>query len=396
MTGQKRRQIEKLLLADNKRVPEGFNMTSHLAALKRFFGDREFSLPQIALLQPADPFLDTTGEDLRRRVFMTRDLDGASLCLRPEFTIPVCLSHLESGREQGRYAYLGNVFRQRRDGPAEFLQAGMEIIGGEQRAGSRESLDKDVEVVVTALDALAHCGMKKTRVIFGDQAIFEALLVALELPDAWMARLGRAFGDSRKFESDLQLITSSGPALEGSEPELRNALKNMDLQAVTGWVAIKMANANLPSNTGRSAEDIAERMIAKAELAATQLSNEQRRILDAFLDIEVTLASAVDELHEFSKRVAIDIDDAIGTFGWRAEQLTKQADKDVTFSWRASFGRPLDYYTGIVFEIFQSGSPEPVCGGGRYDHLMNMLGAESEIPAIGFSLWIDRLPGETK
>ncbi|MEP2182252.1 MAG: ATP phosphoribosyltransferase regulatory subunit, partial [Roseibium sp.] len=30
-------------------------------------------------------------------------------------------------------------------------------------------------------------------------------------------------------------------------------------------------------------------------------------------------------------------------------------------------------------------------GGGRYDKLVRLLGAEAEVPAIGFSLWLDRI-----
>ncbi|RVH98840.1 ATP phosphoribosyltransferase regulatory subunit, partial [Sinorhizobium meliloti] len=41
------------------------------------------------VIQPAEPFLDMAGEDLRRRIFMTESETGESLCLRPEFTIPV-------------------------------------------------------------------------------------------------------------------------------------------------------------------------------------------------------------------------------------------------------------------------------------------------------------------
>src|SRR3546814_3008310 len=65
---------------------------------------------------PADPFLDMAGEDLRRRIFLTESETGQSLCLRPEFTIPVCLDHIASqAGTPRRYSYLGEVFRQRSD-----------------------------------------------------------------------------------------------------------------------------------------------------------------------------------------------------------------------------------------------------------------------------------------
>ena len=58
------------------------------------FAARGAAPVDVAMLQPADPFLDIAGEDLRRRIFLTESETGETLCLRPEFTIPVCLDHI--------------------------------------------------------------------------------------------------------------------------------------------------------------------------------------------------------------------------------------------------------------------------------------------------------------
>lgn len=50
--------------------------------------------------------------------------------------------------------------------------------------------------------------------------------------------------------------------------------------------------------------------------------------------------------------------------------------------------RGLDYYTGIVFEIVINGLA--VCGGGRYDNLIESLGGQST-PAVGMAIGLDRL-----
>jgi len=50
----------------------------------------------------------------------------------------------------------------------------------------------------------------------------------------------------------------------------------------------------------------------------------------------------------------------------------------------ASVVRGLAYYTGVVFEAFDAGRTlRAVCGGGRYDRLLETLGGPS-IPAVGF------------
>src|SRR3954451_9917079 len=84
-----------------------------------------------ALLQPAEPFLDLSGEDIRRRMYLVNDPVGGELCLRPDLTIPVARDYLASpaAGKPAKFSYLGPIFRQRDDGPAEFLQAGIESFG---------------------------------------------------------------------------------------------------------------------------------------------------------------------------------------------------------------------------------------------------------------------------
>lgn len=54
--------------------------------------------------------------------------------------------------------------------------------------------------------------------------------------------------------------------------------------------------------------------------------------------------------------------------------------------------RGLDYYTKTAFEIISNeiGAQSTVCGGGRYDHLVEQIGGPST-PGVGFGLGIERL-----
>ncbi|MFI5358794.1 MAG: ATP phosphoribosyltransferase regulatory subunit [Halanaerobiales bacterium] len=52
--------------------------------------------------------------------------------------------------------------------------------------------------------------------------------------------------------------------------------------------------------------------------------------------------------------------------------------------------RGFDYYTGVVFEGFTGGLGYNLCGGGRYDHLLERY-CSVEIPAIGFALGLERI-----
>ena len=64
----------------------------------------------------------------------------------------------------------------------------------------------------------------------------------------------------------------------------------------------------------------------------------------------------------------------------------------VEYSVNSSIVRGLDYYSRTVFEFVstQIGAQGTVCGGGRYDGLIEQLGG-SALPAIGFAAGIERL-----
>jgi len=67
-------------------------------------------------------------------------------------------------------------------------------------------------------------------------------------------------------------------------------------------------------------------------------------------------------------------------------------DIGIRFNLNPRLVRGLDYYTGTVFEFVAPslGAQDTICGGGRYDDLVEELGGPST-PAAGFSIGIERL-----
>lgn len=65
---------------------------------------------------------------------------------------------------------------------------------------------------------------------------------------------------------------------------------------------------------------------------------------------------------------------------------------DIKYKVDPKIVRGLDYYTKTAFEFISNeiGSQSTVCGGGRYDKLVEELGGPS-IPAVGFGMGIERL-----
>ena len=60
----------------------------------------------------------------------------------------------------------------------------------------------------------------------------------------------------------------------------------------------------------------------------------------------------------------------------------------LNIEYSASFGRQLEYYTGLVFKIdikYKSNQIN-IINGGRYDNLIGDLGSIKKIPAVGAAI----------
>ena len=103
------------------------------------------------------------------------------------------------------------------------------------------------------------------------------------------------------------------------------------------------------------------------------------KIIKAFLKINCKLSKLDDELFNFAKKNNLKIN----IFkNFKSIQNLKKLNHDINFV--TNFGRDVEYYTGIVFEVF-SGTKE-IASGGRYDDLLKSLGAKKRIPAVGAAI----------
>lgn len=356
--------------------------------LRGQLGASEAELVDIPLIQPADPFLDMAGEDLRRRIFLTENENGDSLCLRPEFTIPVCRNHIAlNAATPKRYAYLGEVFRQRRDGAAEFLQAGIEDLGATDEAAS------DARSIADAL-ACVHAAVPnaKLEIVLGDQSVFAGMLKALGLPQGWRKKLLRAFGDAHTMEAAFAELT--GEQRTDPLPEhLAGLVAEGDEAGLARMLEAEMLEAGMSPGAGRTPAEIARRLIEKEDLAAARFPSSALEVLKRFLSTRVSLEAATITLRAFAADNALDLSAVLQKFEARTDAIIAAGIHAEDIVYDASFGRPLDYYTGLVYEIRQAGGDKDMvlAGGGRYDRLLTMLGASENIPGVGFSIWLDRL-----
>jgi ATP phosphoribosyltransferase regulatory subunit len=352
---------------------------SKLRALFERAGARFVDVP---VLHPADPFLETAGEDIRRRMFVTEGPAGERLALRPDFTIPVCLQHLESGAASGRYAYEGVVFRRHDAGSPERPEAGYEDIGRADRAAA------DAEALALALSAATEVAPGRLSVRLGDIGLFAALLSALGLPEPWRRRLRRCFGAPDLMEANLDRLSASRELDDSRLDEATwRAAERHDGEGLAALIADRLAAHGHAEGEGRSSAEIAARFLDQRALAEARIEPPALAALRGFLAIRAELAEAPSALAAYAAEHGVDFGPALALFEQRAAALAALAPT-AKIRFEANFGRPLDYYTGVVFEVRAEGLAAPLSGGGRYDRLIEMLGGAPQ-PAVGFMIRLD-------
>ncbi len=345
------------------------------------------------VLQPSSLFLDLSGEEIAKRLYITTDNEGTELCLRPELTIPVCRAYLMQTQRPltAAYCYYGMAFRQHGKAVGEFLQAGVESIGREDTAQA------DADVFALALSCAKDHGVTQPLLRIGDTSLFRALIAALDLPSAWERRLLRDFGRNDLFAADLATL-DAGRTQASSRAGVLAALAGADRKAARALVEDLLAIGSISQVGGRSVGEIADRFLEQADLAVAgeRVSEEKLALLRRYLAISGAPSEAALMLRTLASEAGLPIAQPLRVFEARNAALVERGIDLNTVRFDAAFGRRLDYYSGFVFEFHQSCSPDQpqFIGGGRYDGLLHLLGAQEPVPAVGFSVWIERLPVE--
>jgi ATP phosphoribosyltransferase regulatory subunit len=340
------------------------------------------------VLQPAEPFLDLSGEDIRRRMFLTSDPDGSELCLRPDLTIPVSRDYLASanaGKPAG-FCYLGAVFRHRDNASSEFVQAGIESFGRADTAAA------DAEMLTLGLEATTLYGLQAPEIRMGDVGLFSAFIAALDLAPAWQRRLTKDFNRKSSLKHDLDQLTIA--TVNGSQEYqgVLTALANSDPKGAHHLVTDLLSIAGIAAVGGRSVAEIADRFLEQAALnAPTRLPKETRALIERFLSIAGDPDEAATELRTLADDAQISLDAVLTLLETRTGFLAARGVNVRTIKFSTSFGRGFDYYTGVVFELHDPRARSALVAGGRYDGLLTRLGAPLPIPAVGFAASIEEL-----
>lgn len=267
------------------------------------------------------------GDEVRSRMFAFKDLGGRDVALRPEFTASVARLVATSMRNEPK------PFRI-------FCMGSAYRYDEPQRGRYREFWQSDFELVGT----------------FRPEADAEILM----LTDSLCQKVGlKRFGLKVGHVGILRGILGQEKVIEKDQNAI---MQLMDKKQYDDAVKL-VENAGVPKKCVRTIRELVE---CKGKNIADVLS----RIRELVKDYENSVA-AVENLRTIL-------------------ELVNKSGYKIDLTVDAGFARGLEYYTGMIFEIFAEDLDIALGGGGRYDKLVELFGGEST-PAVGVAHGIDRI-----
>ena len=313
----------------------------------------------------ADQIIQRSGENFRQYMFSFQDPNGNEMCLRPDLTIVSCLRYLKKkSKAKEKIFYSGQAFRKVGDKDGKIIrnQIGYEIIG------SKNIKQDDNEIIQTSIKTIQKIKKTKLKIEIGNIKLFNLLLDKLKLPKRWKLRLSRHFWREKYFESLLRRLETNSdinPLAVEVDKRRYNKMKLENKDKIIG---------------GRKISEILNRFNSKIKDPRKFMEGQKTAsIIREYLKISCPINLAKDKLNSFflKHKIKIDIKDEFFPL------KNKLSKNEIIFS--TNFGRELEYYTGMVFNI-QNKSNTNLIQGGRYDNLLSNLGAKRKIPAVGAAI----------
>ena len=313
--------------------------------------------------------VERSGESFRRFIFSFNDQNGNELCLRPDLTIASCLKYLnDKAKGTRKVFYNGQAFRKtlNRTDPIIRNQIGFEIIG------SKKEKEDDKKIIETAIKSLSKINYTSGSLTIGNVEIFKLLLNKLDIPKRWRLRLQRHFWRENYFNELLKRLETNSDV----DPTIVEIDKKRYQQM--------LKQAQYKMIAGRSVNEILERFNNKIkDPRRAKKGKNVAKIIKEFLKINCSIDQAAKKLNSFFRKNKINLRVENNYF-----PITKNKVSKLNIRYSASFGRQLEYYTGLVFkiEIKKKSKNINIINGGRYDNLIGDLGSNKKIPAVGAAI----------
>jgi ATP phosphoribosyltransferase regulatory subunit len=327
------------------------------------FKSNGFVLSEPDVLLDSEYIIERSGEKFRSSMLTFENEDGKTMCLRPDLTVASCINFLQK-KTSSKIYYSGQAYRRSNNKTSNFInnQLGIEILG------SKNKTQDDFKVISTILSSTKKIKSKKIQIKVGDISLFKSLINALDMPERWKLRFIRHFWRPNYFEELLKRLeknTDIDAVTFDTDKERFYEMKKMDQDKVVA---------------GRSISEILKRFDKKIKDPRSFSDGKKIvKIIKSFLKINCKLPQLDGKLLNFAQKNNLK-KDIFKDF--KSIQNLKKLKQDINFI--TNFGREVEYYTGIVFEVF-SGKKE-IARGGRYDDLLKSLGAKKNIPAVGAAI----------
>ena len=332
------------------------------------FKKNGFSHLEPDILLDSEYIIQRSGENFKRSMLTFENENGKIMCLRPDLTVASCIKFLEK-KSKSKIYYSGQAYRRIDKKNANLVndQLGIEILN------SKNKFIDDFKVIKTIIDSAEVIKSKKIQIKVGDISLFKKLIYSLDMPERWKLRLIRHFWRPKYFNELLDRL----------EKNTDIDSINFDTDKKRFFEMKKMDQTEVIA--GRSVLEILKRFDKK--IKDPRSFNEGKkivRIIKSFLKINCKLSHLDERLYEFENKNNLkkNIFNEL-----KSIKNLKKIKKDVFFI--TDFGRNIEYYTGIVFEVF-SGKKE-IARGGRYDNLLKSLGAKKNIPAVGAAINLNNI-----
>ena len=342
------------------------NLSENILKSVKSKGFKFINLPSVI---EANHIVQRSGENFRKFIFSFIDQNGSELCLRPDLTIVSCLRYLENNlKGKEKIFYSGQAYRKSQNKKDSIIrnQIGFEIIG------SKNEKNDDKEIINTSLKSLQNLKYTSGTLTIGNIEIFNLLISKLDIPKRWKLRLSRHFWRENYFNDLLKRLETNSDV----DPTIVEVDKRRYLKMLKDDQSKVIA--------GRSIKEILKRFDLKIkDPRRINKGKNVSKIIKDFLRIKCPINKAASELNKFFKKYKINL--AVDQRYFPLSQ-NKVSKLNVIFS--ASFGRQLEYYTGMVFriDIKSNLKNKNVINGGRYDHLISDLGSKKEVSAVGAAL----------
>jgi ATP phosphoribosyltransferase regulatory subunit len=337
-------------------------------SLLNLFIKKGFKVKEFENIIESKIIIERSGEIFKKSLLSFEDDNGKNFSLRPDLTISACLDYIKNVKKGiYKYAYFDQAYR-RTFGKDSLVrnQLGCEIIGS-------SNMQLNSEIINLIDQSLKRVTKNSTVIKVNDINIFYSLVNSLKLPSRWRLRLKRHFWRPNYFNDLISRLESN--------TDLKNNVFELDKKS---YLSMKKLRPN-EKIAGRKIKEILNRFEKKIKEPRSNINGVRVvKIIRDFLKINCPFKDVKNELKKFEIKNNVNL---------RLNQFDifnlKFKNNDVIFS--ANIGRNAEYYTGLVFEIYKKSKNINLASGGRYDNLLQTLGAKTKIPAIGGAINYDNI-----